>query len=100
MSMKLYVANLDFQITDEDLQGLFAPSGTVESASVITDRETGRSRGFGFVQMSSQEEGQKAITQLNGMDVKGRSLVVNEARPRENRTGASGGYGGNRSSRW
>jgi cold-inducible RNA-binding protein len=102
MSMKLYVANLDFQMTDGELQELFAPTGTVESASIVTDRETGRSRGFGFVQMSSQEEGQKAISQLNGKDVNGRSLVVNEARPRENRGGApgGGGYGGNRSSRW
>src|SRR5438552_4197261 len=104
MSMKLYVANLDYQMTGEELQELFAPTGTVESASIVTDRETGRSRGFGFVQMSSQEEGQKAISQLNGKDLNGRSLVVNEARPRENRdgqrSGGGGGYGGNRSSRY
>ena len=96
MSMTLYVANLDFQITGEDLQELFSPTGTVESASVVTDRETGRSRGFGFVQMSSHEEGQAAITQLNGKDVQGRNLVVNEARPRENR----GGQSNRSSSRW
>lgn len=96
MSMTLYVANLDFQITGEDLQELFSPTGTVESASVVTDRDTGRSRGFGFVQMSSHEEGQKAISDLNGKDVQGRNLVVNEARPRENR----GGQSNRSSSRW
>lgn len=101
MSIKLYVANLDFQMTDVELEALFTATGTVESASIVTDRETGRSRGFGFVQMSSQDEGQQAISQMNGKDVNGRALVVNEARPRENRGGASGGgYGGNRSSRY
>lgn len=97
MSMTLYVANFDFQMTDEELQALFASAGTVESASIVMDRETGRSRGFGFVQMASQDEGQKAISQLNGKDVNGRSLIVNVARPRENR---DGNRGGNRSSRW
>src|ERR671917_162252 len=96
MSMKLYVGNLAFQTTSEDLQQLFAQAGTVESASVIEDRETGRSRGFAFVEMSSKEEGQKAIQQFNGQDVGGRSLNVNEAKPREDRGGNRGGSGGNR----
>lgn len=101
MSIKLYVANLDFKMTDGDLEALFTPTGIVESASIVTDRETGRSRGFGFVQMASQDEGQNAISQMNGKDVNGRALVVNEARPRENRGGGSGGgYGGNRTSRY
>ena len=93
MSMKLYVGNLAFQTTNEDLQQLFAKAGTVESASVVEDRETGRSRGFGFVEMSSTEEGEAAISQFNGSEVNGRSLTVNVAKPRENR---SGGGGGNR----
>jgi len=94
MSMKLYVGNLSFQTSSEDLQELFAQAGTVESASVVEDRETGRSRGFGFVEMSSSEEGQKAITQFNGQEVNGRSLNVNEAKPREDRGGSRGGGGG------
>jgi RNA recognition motif-containing protein len=92
--MKLYVGNLAFQTTSDDLQQLFAQAGTVESVSVIEDRDTGRSRGFAFVEMSSAEEGQAAIQQLNGQDVGGRALNVNEAKPRENRNG--GGGGGNR----
>ncbi|OLE55495.1 MAG: RNA-binding protein [Acidobacteria bacterium 13_1_20CM_3_53_8] len=106
MSMKLYVGNLAFQTSSDDLQQLFAQAGTVESASVVEDRETGRSRGFGFVEMSSKEEGQKAIEQFNGKEVNGRNLNVNEAKPRENRGfgggnrggggGGRGGYGGNR----
>ncbi|HEX8772826.1 MAG TPA: RNA-binding protein [Pyrinomonadaceae bacterium] len=97
MSMKLYVGNLSFQTSSDDLQQLFAQAGTVESASVVEDRETGRSRGFGFVEMSSNEEGAAAIAQFNGKEVNGRSLTVNEARPRENRGGGGGGgYGGNR----
>ncbi|MBS1807763.1 MAG: RNA-binding protein [Acidobacteria bacterium] len=100
MSMTLYVANLDFQITNDELQHLFAANGTVESASVVTDRETGRSRGFGFVQMASRDEGQAAISELNGKDYQGRNLIVNEARPRENRGDNRGGYSSNRSSRW
>ncbi|MCA1593321.1 MAG: RNA-binding protein [Acidobacteria bacterium] len=91
MSMKLYVGNLAFQTSSEDLQQLFAQAGTVESASVVEDRETGRSRGFGFVEMSSKEEGEAAITQFNGKEVNGRSLTVNEAKPRENRSGGGGG---------
>lgn len=92
MSMKLYVGNLSFQTSGEDLQQLFAQAGTVESATVVEDRETGRSRGFGFVEMSSKEEGQAAIQQFNGKEVGGRALNVNEAKPREDR----GGGGGNR----
>ena len=100
MSMKLYVGNLSFQTSSEDLQQLFSQAGTVESASVVEDRDTGRSRGFGFVEMSSKEEGEAAIQQFNGKDLNGRNLTVNEARPRENRGGGGGGgrggYGGNR----
>jgi RNA recognition motif-containing protein len=92
--MKLYVGNLAFQTSSDDLQELFAQAGTVESASVVEDRETGRSRGFGFVEMSSNEEGQKAIEQFNGKEVNGRSLNVNEAKPREDRGGRGGGGGG------
>jgi RNA recognition motif-containing protein len=91
--MKLYVGNLAFQTSSEDLQQLFSQAGTVESASVVEDRETGRSRGFGFVEMASNEEGQKAIEQFNGKEVNGRNLNVNEARPREDRGGRGGGGG-------
>jgi RNA recognition motif-containing protein len=95
--MKLYVGNLAFQTSSDDLQQLFAQAGTVESASVVEDRDTGRSRGFGFVEMSSKEEGDAAITQFNGKEVQGRALTVNEAKPRENRNGGGrGGFGGNR----
>ncbi len=96
MSMKLYVGNLAFQTSSEDLQQLFAQAGTVESASVVEDRETGRSRGFGFVEMSSKEEGNAAIQQFNGQEMGGRALTVNEAKPREDRGGGGGrgGYGG------
>lgn len=94
MSMKLYVGNLDFQTSTDDLEELFSQSGTVESANIINDRDTGRSRGFGFVEMSSKEEGQAAIAALNGKEVNGRSLTVNEAKERENKGG--GGGGGNR----
>ena len=96
MSMKLYVGNLAFQTSNEELQQLFSQSGTVESASIVEDRETGRSRGFGFVEMSSKEEGDAAIQQLNGTEFNGRSLTVNEARPRENRGGARPSFGGGR----
>jgi cold-inducible RNA-binding protein len=100
MSMKLYVGNLSFQTTSEDLQQLFGQAGTVESASVIEDRETGRSRGFAFVEMSSTEEGNAVIQQFNGHEVGGRALNVNEAKPREDRNGGrnGGGGGGGRSS--
>jgi len=96
MSMKLYVGNLSFQTSSTDLENLFATAGTVESASVVEDRETGRSRGFGFVEMASREEGEAAIQQFNGKEFNGRNLNVNEARPREERGGNRGGFGGNR----
>ena len=97
MSMKLYVGNLSFQTSAQDLEALFGQAGTVQSASIVEDRDTGRSRGFGFVEMSSNEEGQKAIEQFNGKELNGRNLTVNEARPRENRGGGGrGGFGGNR----
>ncbi|HLM56131.1 MAG TPA: RNA-binding protein [Pyrinomonadaceae bacterium] len=94
MSMKLYVGNLSFQTSSDELQQLFAQAGTVESASVVEDRETGRSRGFGFVEMASTEEGNAAIQQFNGKELNGRTLTVNEARPREDRGGGRGGGGG------
>ena len=96
MSTKLYVGNLSFQTSSDDLQQLFAQAGTVESATVVEDRETGRSRGFGFVEMSTKEEGAAAIAQFNGKEVNGRDLNVNEAKPREDRGGGGGrgGYGG------
>jgi RNA recognition motif-containing protein len=94
MSMKLYVGNLSFQTSSEDLQELFGQAGAVESASVVEDRETGRSRGFGFVEMATREEGEAAINQFNGKEFNGRNLTVNEARPREDRGGRGGGGGG------
>jgi cold-inducible RNA-binding protein len=95
MSTKLYVGNLAFQTTSQELQELFATAGTVESASVVEDRDTGRSRGFAFVEMSTKEEGAAAIEQFNGKEVGGRALKVNEAKPRENRSGGGGrGFGG------
>ncbi|HEX3184245.1 MAG TPA: RNA-binding protein [Pyrinomonadaceae bacterium] len=99
MSKKLYVGNLAFQTTSQDLQQLFAQAGTVESASVIEDRDTGQSKGFAFVEMSTDDEAAAAIEQFNGKEVSGRTLKVNEARPRENRSGGGGGgrgFGGNR----
>src|SRR5215213_4755385 len=100
MSIKLYVGNLSFQTSSEDLRDLFSQAGTVESASVVEDRDTGRSRGFGFVEMATREEGEAAIQQFNGKEFGGRNLNVNEARPREDRGGGGGrggfGGGGNR----
>ena len=96
MTMKLYVGNLAFQTSSEELQTLFAQAGTVESVSLIEDRETGRSRGFGFVEMSTKEEGAAAIEQFNGKDLGGRALNVNEAKPREDRGGGGGRNGGSR----
>ena len=87
MSMKLYVGNLAFETSGENLRQHFAQAGTVETATVVEDRDTGRSRGFGFVEMSSKEEGEAAIAQFNGNDLNGRNLTVNVAKPRENRDG-------------
>src|SRR5947199_10289848 len=92
MATKLYVGNLSFQTTSEDLKAQFAQAGNVESASVVEDRMTGRSRGFGFVEMATPEEAAAAIEQFNGKDFAGRNLTVNEARPRTDR--GPGGYGG------
>lgn len=95
MSTKIYVGNLAYQTTSEDLSQLFGQVGEVESASVIQDRETGRSRGFGFVEMVNHDEAEQAIQQFNGSDFQGRNLTVNEARPREERGGGGrGGFGG------
>jgi RNA recognition motif-containing protein len=94
MNKKLYVGGLPFSVTDERLKELFDPHGTVESAKVITDRYTDRSRGFGFVEMSTQQEAEQAIKALNATEIDGRSLTVNESKPRENRSG-----GGSRN-RW
>ena len=95
-SNKLYVGGLPYSVSDGQLSELFSPHGTVESANVITDRNTGRSKGFGFVEMSAQSEAEAAIEALNGTDLEGRSLTVNEAKPREDRGGSrgGGGYGG------
>jgi RNA recognition motif-containing protein len=97
MGSKLYVGNLSYNTTSSDLEQLFAQHGTVQSAEVISDRETGRSKGFGFVQMGSDDEAQAAIAALNGQENDGRPLTVNEAKPREDRPrggGGGGGYGG------
>ena len=95
MATKLYVGNLPFQTTSDELKDHFAQAGSVESASVVEDRMTGRSRGFGFVEMATAEEAAAAIEQLNGKDFGGRNLTVNEARPRTDRgPGGGGGYGG------
>jgi RNA recognition motif-containing protein len=102
--MKLYVGNLSFNTTNQDLNDLFGTVGTVQSSNIIEDRETGRSRGFGFVEMSSQQEGEAAIAEFNGKEIAGRTLKVNEAKPQGDRNsgggggrrGGGGGYGGNR----
>jgi RNA recognition motif-containing protein len=91
--MKLYVGNLAFETTGGDLKTLFAEAGTVESVALIEDRETGRSRGFGFIEMQTREEGAAAIKKFNGQEVSGRALKVNEAKPRENRTQRNGWSG-------
>lgn len=93
--MKLYVGNLSFNTSNQDLNDLFGQIGTVESTNIIEDRETGRSRGFGFVEMSSQADGENAIAQLNGKEFDGRELKVNEAKPQEKRGGFGGGGRGN-----
>jgi RNA recognition motif-containing protein len=111
MSNKLYVGNLSFRVTSEDLHEYFAAAGGVESANVVFDRETGRSRGFGFVEMASEDDANNAIAQFNGQEYDGRNMVVNEARPREDRGGGGGGgrggrggggggYGGGAGNRW
>ena len=92
--MKLYVGNLSFNTTNQDLNDLFGTVGTVQSSNIIEDRETGRSRGFAFVEMASSEDAQAAIAALDGKEVDGRSLKVNEAKPREDRGGFGGGGGG------
>ena len=95
MSIKLYVGNLSFQTSSQDLEDHFASIGPVDSATVVDDRETGRSRGFGFVEMTNQEDGERAIAELNGTEFSGREIKVNEAKPREDRGGdGRGSYGG------
>lgn len=103
MSTKLYVGNLSYSVSNGDLEGLFKPYGRVESANVITDRSTGQSKGFGFVEMSSTQEAKASITALHGKEFDGRNLTVNEARPRVESTGGAfgsgdrrGGFGGGR----
>jgi RNA recognition motif-containing protein len=98
MGNKLYVGNLSYRVTSEDLQEHFATAGSVQSANVVFDRETGRSRGFGFVEMGSDDEASAAIAQFNGQEYDGRNMVVNEARPRDDRGG--GGGRGNHGGRW
>lgn len=111
MGKKLYVGNLPFSATDQTLTTTFSQCGTVESSKIITDRDTGRSKGFGFVEMSTETEAQNAITKFNGAEYEGRPMTVNEAKPmvpRENRGGGFGGGGfgggnrdrGSRGSRW
>ena len=94
MGKKLYVGNLSYNTSDSDLEQLFAAHGTVQSVQIIMDRDTGRSKGFGFVEMGSDAEAQAAIQALNGKEIEGRALTVNEAKPREERGGYSGGRGG------
>jgi RNA recognition motif-containing protein len=96
MGKKLYVGNLTYGVTDGTLSQMFEPHGSVQSAQVIMDRDTGRSKGFGFVEMGSDGEAQAAITALNGQQVEGRSLTVNEARPRADRADSRGDSGGRR----
>jgi len=93
MGKKLYVGNLSYRMTDSDLEQLFASHGSVTSAQIIMDRDTGRSNGFGFVEMASDQEATAAITALNGKEIEGRTLTVNEARPKEDRGGGGGGGG-------
>jgi RNA recognition motif-containing protein len=96
MGRKLYVGNLAFGVNDQDLQELFAQAGVCQSSSVITDRDTGKSRGFGFVEMGSDDDAQKAIAQFNGQELKGRAIKVNEAKERERGSNGGGGGGGGR----
>jgi RNA recognition motif-containing protein len=92
--MKLYVGNLSYEVSEEDLRQAFEPFGQIESAAIIKDKVSGRSKGFGFVEFSSQADGQSAIDGLNGQDLKGRNINVNEARPRTESRGGQDGYGG------
>jgi RNA recognition motif-containing protein len=92
--MNIYVGNLPYSATEEEIRALFEPHGTVTRANIVMDRETGRPRGFGFVEMANDTEGHAAIEAVNGTQMGGRSLTVNEARPRESRSGGGGGYGG------
>ena len=94
--MRLFIGNLPYDVTSEDLERTFSEAGAVTSARVITDRETGQSRGFGFVEMGSAADGQKAVSMFNGHDLNGRALTVNEARPMAEGRGAGGGGGGSR----
>jgi len=96
MGKKLYVGNMSYDVDSSALEQMFTPHGTVESAQVISDRDTGRSKGFGFVEMSSDSEAQAAIAAMNGQDSGGRALTVNEAKPKESRSGSGGGGGGSR----
>ncbi len=100
MANKLFVGSLAYSVTDDELAAFFADAGTVASAKVIMDRDTNRSKGFGFVEMSSDEEAKAAVDSLNGKDLNGRAVAISEARPqapRENRGGGGGGYGGGNS---
>src|SRR5262249_6558476 len=96
MSVRLYVGNLPFSVSEQQLEELFGQIGVVESANLVTDRDTGRSRGFAFVEMDSRDAADAAIAELNGREIDGRQLTVNEARPRENRGPRGGGFGGGR----
>ena len=96
MGKKLYVGNMSYDVDSSALEQMFTPHGTVQSAQIITDRDTGRSKGFGFVEMSSDAEAQAAIAAMNGQDSGGRALTVNEAKPREERPRSGGGGGGGR----
>lgn len=102
----IFVGNLSFGSTEDDIRALFEAHGTVDRVNIVTDRDTGRARGFGFVEMSNDSEGDKAIAALNGREVDGRALNVNEARPKESRSGGGGGFrgnsggGGRQNSRW
>jgi RNA recognition motif-containing protein len=100
MEIKVYVGGLSYNTTEEALSALFAQAGTVKSVHIATDRDTGRSRGFGFVEMSTQGEMDKAIQMFNGKELDGRTLTVNQAKPREERGGGRGGYGGGSGGNW
>jgi len=97
MAKKLYVGNLPYSATEDSLMNKFSQFGTVDSVRIITDRDTGRSKGFGFVEMSSDDDASRAVNEMNGKEFEGRTLTVNEARPQEPRAPRSGGFGGGRS---